>query len=168
MCALCGQFLKCSTTYARPDEASVKYGVSICDRLPIHTTLVPEPARVISVFICLGVRFCASSMTSSLLTKVRPRMKLMALILTLFLISSPVAARAHSPAWASPLMSTSRLSCNAPIHGVIFSSSVPGRKPMSSPTATVARVMMTSANRPISRVCCNAAAMVSRVLPVPA
>ena len=33
---------------------------------------------------------------------------------------------------------------SATIHGVIFSSSVPGRKPMSSPTLTVARVMMIS------------------------
>ena len=37
-----------------------------------------------------------------------------------------------------------RATVSAPIHGVIFSSSVPGRKPMSSPTLTVARVMMIS------------------------
>ncbi len=46
------------------------------------------------------------------------------------------------PSWLC--VSTSRLSVSAPIHGVIFSSSVPGRKPMSSPTLTVARVMMIS------------------------
>ena len=36
------------------------------------------------------------------------------------------------------------LSKSAPIHGLIFSSSVPGRKPMSSPTGTVTRVTMIS------------------------
>ncbi len=58
---------------------------------------------------------------------------------------SMVAARPHSPAASSPRVSTSRLSSSAPIHGAIFSSSVPGRKPMSSPTGTVARVTMISA-----------------------
>ncbi|CFN79803.1 Uncharacterised protein [Bordetella pertussis] len=42
------------------------------------------------------------------------------------------------------MFSTSRLSSSAPIQGSIFSSSVPGRKPMSSPTGTVTRVMMIS------------------------
>src|SRR3546814_2533456 len=37
--------------------------------------LVPEPARVARVFVCLGVRFCASSMIRNLFRKVRPRMK---------------------------------------------------------------------------------------------
>jgi len=56
---------------------------------------------------------------------------------------SLVAARPQAPpSWL--WVSTSRLSVSAPIHGVIFSSSVPGRKPMSSPTLTVARVMMIS------------------------
>ena len=146
----------------------MRYGVSICAKLPKQTTLVPGPARVIKVFICFGVRFCASSKINNLLTNVRPRMKLMALILTLFLINSLVAARAHSPALASPLIKISKLSCNAPIHGVIFSSSVPGKKPMSSPTGTVMRVMMTSEKRCISSVCCKAAAIVTNVLPVPA
>ena len=57
---------------------------------------------------------------------------------------SAVAARPQSPASSSVFISTSRLSSSAPIQGVIFSSSVPGRKPMSSPTGTVTRVMMIS------------------------
>ncbi|MNV98947.1 hypothetical protein D3C71_1942590 [compost metagenome] len=100
---------------------------------------------MISVFICLGVRFCASSMITYLFRKVRPRMKFMLLILMRLRISSLVAARPHSPALPpSPLAKNSRLSSSAPIQGPIFSSSVPGKKPMSSPTLTVARVMMIS------------------------
>ena len=49
-----------------------------------------------------------------------------------------------TPAPLSVFDSTSRLSSSAPIHGLIFSSSVPGRKPMSSPTGTVTRVTMIS------------------------
>ncbi len=57
---------------------------------------------------------------------------------------SRVAARPHSPPESSEAFSTSRLSSSAPIQGCIFSSSVPGRKPMSSPIGTVTRVMMIS------------------------
>ena len=106
--------------------------------------LVPGPARVIRVFICLGVRFCASSMITILFMNVRPRMKFMLLILMRLRINSLVAARPHSPAEVSVLAKASRLSSKAPIQGPIFSSSVPGKKPMSSPTLTVARVMMIS------------------------
>ena len=56
----------------------------------------------------------------------------------------------------------------APIQGSIFSSSVPGRKPMSSPSGIVTRVMMISAKRLCSSVCTSPAASVSSVLPVPA
>ena len=56
----------------------------------------------------------------------------------------------------------------APIHGSIFSSSVPGRKPMSSPSGIVTRVMMISTKRFDSSVCMRPAASVSSVLPVPA
>ena len=108
--------------------------------------LVPGPARVIRVFICLGVRFCASSMMRYLFMKVRPRMKFMLLTLMRLRTKSLVAARPHSP--APPVLvlrvKNSRLSSSAPIQGFIFSSSVPGKKPMSSPTLTVARVMMIS------------------------
>ncbi len=76
--------------------------------------------------------------------KVRPRMKFMLLILILLRTRSLVAARPHSPAELSLRASTSRLSSSAPIQGLIFSSSVPGRKPMSSPTGTVTRVTMIS------------------------
>ncbi len=76
--------------------------------------------------------------------KVRPRMKLSDFTLMRERMRSRVAARPHSPASSSVLFSTSRLSSSAPIHGFIFSSSVPGRKPMSSPTGTVTRVMMIS------------------------
>ena len=107
--------------------------------------LLPGPARVIRVLICLGVRFCASSMMTQRLRKVRPRMKFMLLILMRLRMRSPVAARPQSPAaLPAPWVRNSRLSSSAPIHGAIFSSSVPGRKPMPSPTLTVARVMMTS------------------------
>ncbi len=112
--------------------------------LPRQMIFVPGPARVTSVFICFGVRFCASSMIRNLLTNVRPRMKFSDLILMRERIRSCVAARPHSPAESSVLLSTSRLSSKAPIHGYIFSSSVPGRKPMSSPTGTVTRVTMIS------------------------
>ncbi len=78
---LCDQPLKRSTTYVRPLDPSVRYGVSICAMLPRQMILVPGPARVISVFICFGVRFCASSMIRNLLRNVRPRMKLSDLIL---------------------------------------------------------------------------------------
>jgi hypothetical protein len=61
----------------------------------------------------------------------------------------------------SAFVSTSRLSMSAPIHGAIFSSSVPGRKPMSSPTGTVARVMTISRKRLSSRVCVRPAARAS-------
>ena len=57
--------------------------------------LKPGPARVISVFICLGVRFCASSMMTNLLRKVRPRTKFRLLILILLRTRSLVAARPH-------------------------------------------------------------------------
>ena len=57
---------------------------------------------------------------------------------------------------------------SAPIQGSIFSSSVPGRKPMSSPSGIVTRVMMISAKRFDSSVCMSPAASVSSVLPVPA
>ena len=70
-------------------------------------------------------------------------MKLSERTLTREVIRSLVAARPQLPP-SSGLVSTSRLSVSAPIHGVIFSSSVPGRKPISSPTDTVARVMMIS------------------------
>ena len=124
---------------------SVRYGVSICAMLPRQTTLVPGPARVISVFICLGVRFCASSMIRYLLMKVRPRMKLSALHLDAVADQVGAWPRAPSrPPRRRCASSTSRLSSSAPIQGVIFSSSVPGRKPMSSPTGTVTRVMMIS------------------------
>ena len=53
----CGQPLKRSTTKVKPDEPSVRYGVSICAKLPKQTIFVPGPARVIKVFICLGLRF---------------------------------------------------------------------------------------------------------------
>ena len=49
------------------------------------------------------------------------------------------------PGWLC--VSTSRLSISAPIQGSIFSSSVPGRKPMSSPRGIVTRVMMISLKR---------------------
>src|SRR3954447_12750918 len=97
--------------------------------LPRHTTLVPGPARVTSVFICLGVRFCASSMMSHLLTKVRPRMKLSDLILILDLTRSRVAAPPHSPPDSLGVVETVGLSSGAPIQGCLFSSSVPGRNP---------------------------------------
>jgi hypothetical protein len=71
-------------------------------------------------------------------------MKFMLLILMRLRISSLVAARPHSPAAVSVLASTSRLSSSAPIHGPIFSSSVPGRKADVLATLTVARVMMIS------------------------
>ncbi|MDT4844081.1 hypothetical protein FQZ97_780240 [compost metagenome] len=113
--------------------------------MPRQITLVPGPARVTSVFICLGVRFCASSMIRYLFRKVRPRMKFRDLTLMRERIRSMVAARPQSPLPSpSPMFSTSRLSSSAPIQGSIFSSSVPGRKPMSSPTGTVTRVMMIS------------------------
>ena len=134
----------------------------------MHTILVPGPARVISVFICLGVRFCASSMITYLFKNVRPRMKFMLLILMRLRISSLVAARPHSPAVASVLPRTSRLSSSAPIHGPIFSSSVPGKKPMSSPTLTVARVTMISVYRRSSSTWVSPAASAISVLPVPA
>ncbi|CPK75210.1 Uncharacterised protein [Bordetella pertussis] len=118
--------------------------MSICATLPRQTTLVPGPARVMSVFICLGVRFCASSMMRYLFRKVQPRMKFSDLTLMRERIRSMVAARPQSPPSPSPMFSTSRLSSSAPIQGSIFSSSVPGRKPMSSPTGTVTRVMMIS------------------------
>ena len=57
---------------------------------------------------------------------------------------------------------------SAPIHGSIFSSSVPGRNPMSSPSGIVTRVMMISLKRLWSSVCASPAASVSSVLPVPA
>ena len=110
----------------------------------MQTIFVPGPARVIRVFICLGVRFWASSMITYLFKNVRPRMKFMLFTLMRERISSLVAARPHSPEPFSVLPRTSRLSSSAPIQGPIFSSSVPGRKPMSSPTETVARVMMIS------------------------
>ena len=53
-------------------------------------------------------------------------------------------------------------------HGSIFSSSVPGKKPISSPTLTVARVKMISEKRRMSIVWLKAAANVINVLPVPA
>lgn len=71
-------------------------------------------------------------------------MKFMLLIFTRLRISSLVAERPHSPALVSVLPNTSRLSSKAPIQGPIFSSSVPGKNPMSSPTLTVARVTMIS------------------------
>ena len=56
-----------------------------------------------------------------------------------------LGARLKNQALSKPVAkTTSRLSSSAPIHGPIFSSSVPGKKPMSSPTDTVARVMMIS------------------------
>ena len=70
-------------------------------------------------------------------------MKLRERTLTRWESRSEVAARPHSPP-AEVSVRTSRLSMRAPIQGVIFSSSVPGRNPMSSPTGTVTRVMMTS------------------------
>ena len=130
--------------------------------------LVPGPARVISVFICLGVRFWASSMMTYLVKNVRPRMKFMLLILMRLRINSLVAARPHSPALVSVLPSTSRLSSSAPIQGPIFSSSVPGRNPMSSPTLTVARVTMISVYRRSSSTCVSPAAKAIKVLPEPA
>ena len=89
-------------------------------------------------------------MMTYLFKKVRPRMKFMLLILILERTSSLVAARPHSPEPLAPwpllsfLVKNSKLSSSAPIQGPIFSSSVPGKKPMSSPTLTVARVMMIS------------------------
>ena len=83
-------------------------------------------------------------MMTNLFKKVRPRMKFRLLILILLRTRSLVAARPHSPAPLSFLASTSRLSSSAPIQGPIFSSSVPGKKPMSSPTGTVTRVTMIS------------------------
>ena len=80
---------------------------------------------------------------------------------------SLVAARPQvPPSWL--WVRTSRLSISAPIQGSIFSSSVPGRKPMSSPRGIVTRVMMISAKRLFSSVCISPAASVSNVLPVPA
>ena len=80
---------------------------------------------------------------------------------------SLVAARPQvPPSWL--WVSTSRLSMSAPIHGSIFSSSVPGRKPISSPRGMVTRVMMISTKRLVSRVCMRPAARASSVLPVPA
>jgi topoisomerase-4 subunit A len=90
-------------------------------------TFVPGPARVTSVFICLGVRFCASSMIRNLFRKVRPRMNDSAFTLMRERIRSVAAARPHSPPAPLPCVSTSRLSSSAPIQGCIFSSSVPGR-----------------------------------------
>src|SRR6187551_359063 len=135
--------------------------------LPRHTSLVPGPARVTSAFICFGVRFCASSRIRKRLRNMRPRMKFSERILMRLRSRSLVAARPQLP--PSPvLVSTSRLSMSAPIHGSIFSSSVPGRKPMSSPSGMVTRVMMISTKRFDSSVCMSPAASVSRVLPVPA
>ena len=128
---------------------------------PRQTSLLPGPARVTSAFICLGVRFCASSRMMKRFRKVRPRMKLSERILMRLRSRSLVAARPQLPP-SSLRVSTSRLSMSAPIHGSIFSSSVPGRKPMSSPSGTVTRVMMISMKRLRSRVC------VSSVLPLPA
>ena len=103
----------------------------------------PGPHAPPVFLTCFGVRFCASSIIKNLLTKVRPRMKLSDLILILERIKSWVAAP-QSPASESDLFGTSRLSSKAPIHGGIFSSSVPGKKPISSPTGTVTRVTIIS------------------------
>src|SRR5213595_1784327 len=96
--------------------------------LPRQASLVPGPARVISAFICFGVRFCASSRIRKRLRKVRPRMKFSERILIRLRNRSLVAARPQLPPSWDPV-STSRLSMSAPIHGSIFSFSVPGRKP---------------------------------------
>src|SRR4026207_735149 len=87
--------------------------------LPRHTILVPGPARVISAFICLGVRFCASSRMMYRLRNVRPRMKFSERILMRLRSRSLVAARPQlPPSWLC--VSTSRLSISAPIHGPIL------------------------------------------------
>ena len=107
-------------------------------------------------------------MMTNLFMKVRPRIKFRLLILILLRISSFVAALPHSPVLVSVLAKTSRLSSSAPIHGPIFSSSVPGKKPISSPTLTVARVMMISEYLLSSSTCIRPEARANRVLPVPA
>ncbi|CSC12481.1 Uncharacterised protein [Vibrio cholerae] len=53
-------------------------------------------------------------------------------------------------------------------HGIIFSSSVPGRKPIDSPISGVLRVTMILSNILRSTVCSSAAAIASKVLPLPA
>ena len=73
--------------------------MSICSTLPRQTIFVPGPARVISVFICLGVRFCASSRISQRLRKVRPRMKFIERILMREASRSLVAARPQAAAF---------------------------------------------------------------------
>ena len=107
-------------------------------------------------------------MMTNLFMKVRPRIKFRLLILILLRISSLVAARPHSPELVSVLAKTSRLSSSAPIQGPIFSSSVPGKKPISSPTLTVARVMMISVYLRSSSTCISPEARAKRVFPVPA
>ena len=107
-------------------------------------------------------------MIKNLFKKVRPRIKFNDLTLIRLRIKSCVAARPHSPASSSPRLRTSKLSSSAPIHGAIFSSSVPGKKPISSPTGTVTRVMMISEYIFLSSTWVSADAKVSKVLPVPA
>ena len=107
-------------------------------------------------------------MMTNLFRKVRPRMKLIDLMRILERIKSSEALRPQSDPLPLPRFRTSRLSSMAPSHGAIFSSSVPGRNPISSPTEMVARVMMISLKRLCSIVWVRPAASVSSVLPVPA
>ncbi len=59
-------------------------------------------------------------------------------------VGSSLASHAHEGSYRFTFFVVKDSDINAPIHGSIFSSSVPGRKPMSSPTGTVTRVMMIS------------------------
>ena len=123
--------------------------MSIWAMLPRQITLVPGPARVTRVFICFGVRVLGLVDNQVFLDEGAAAHEVQRLDLDPR--ADQVAGRRPAPfaAVGPPSSSLAWLEdvevvLEGAHPGAIFSSSVPGRKPMSSPTGTVTRVMMIS------------------------
>ena len=126
---------------------------------------MPSPQRVMMVLICEAVKFWHSSSKTNAFWIERPRIKL--IDLNWMLALSQMYFIEPSVQW-SFLCSASKVSVTAANHGIIFSSSEPGKKPIDSPISGVFRVTIILSNMPFSMVCSSAAAIARSVLPLPA
>jgi hypothetical protein len=144
MCPPCGQPLKRSTAKVRPDEPFGQVGRVDLRQVAHANDFGARPCAGDQRFHLLGRQVLRLVNDDVLVQEGAPAHEVHALDLDAAADQLVGGRAAPFTCIAVSLGQNSRLSSSAPIQGPIFSSSVPGKKPMSSPTLTVARVMMIS------------------------
>lgn len=163
MCVLCGQFLKWFIVQVRFEVVLVRYGVLICLILFRQMILVLGLVWVISVFICLGVRFCVLFRIRQCDRKVWLCMKFIEWIL-MWLVSRLLVVWWFQVLFFWLCVSIFRLLVSVFIYGVIFFFLVFGRKLMFLLMLIVVWVMMILWQCCWFIVCVRLVVSVSRVL----